>query len=170
MSTPPTARTVIISAGAGSPSESTTDLAIGKITIGQRVENADIFAGYNTAAGRRQCRRPDRRSDRRRRLGGQQPRRRKPANSSGNVNFGDGNDAKLTGLNVNDLPGVVSKITSVVIKGFVYGSPLLTNGPTNFGFVAESIGTFQFGGITIPPHAAPNLVLLPPNNRVQKAI
>src|SRR5262249_50461325 len=67
------------------------------------------------------------------------------------LKFGTADDAKPFGLGVKDDPNLFSKIGSVAIHGQVLG----TNGAINdhFGIVAEEIGHFSAGGVTIPVHA-----------------
>jgi len=59
--------------------------------------------------------------------------------------FGDGDDVKIG--DPNDAPGIVSKIASVLIKGFAAGSA--TPGD-HFGFVAQQIGSFKIGATAFP--------------------
>lgn len=57
-------------------------------------------------------------------------------------NFGDGNDLKSSGL---DDVSIVSKISSIIIKGQIYGTNEQND---HFGFVAQNIVSFKFGNIT----------------------
>jgi hypothetical protein len=156
---------VIVSAVGPVNAGHTSNIAIGRVTIGGRVECANILAGYfqnldphnadaqigpvtvggdwimsNLVAG--------------------------ASNSGDDGNFGDANDQVIAGAGVNDNSSIHSLITSVTIKGAIFGGPLTGDGPSSFGFVAESIGVFKYGGITLPAHLTPILSPLQPNDNV----
>jgi hypothetical protein len=143
---------VIITASGQAVQGATTDLAIGKISIGGRVEYADILAGYdpnltplngdaqigpvsvgddwiasNLIAGAMNS-------------------------ASANTNFGDGNDASIGAGN----PNIIAKIASITIGGQVFGTPNSTSSSDQFGFVAEQIGSLKIGGNAIALAAGPH--------------
>ena len=120
----------------------TTDLAIGKLTVKGRVEFAQILAGYDTNGV--------------------------PVNADAQIGpvivvgdwiasslvagaiglgidgmFGDADDAAIAGGN----PTIASKITSLTIGGQALGT---VGGADHFGIVAQSIGIVKIGGTTIP--------------------
>jgi hypothetical protein len=132
----------------------TTDLAIGHITVGGRVEFANILAGYdiNLSAvnGDAQIGAVI--------VGGDWAASNLVAGAmnaaSGNTKFGDGNDASIgTGT-----PGIIAKIASIVIRGDVFGTPVSVNSTDHFGFVAEQIGLVKIGGNSIVLAANPQRV------------
>jgi hypothetical protein len=119
------------------------DVAMGEIKVGGRVDFAHILAGYdddldpvnadaqigavtvggdwvasNLIAG--------------------------ASNAGALAKFGDGSDVKIAGG--NDSGQTFSKIASIKIGGFVFGTPATANSGDHFGFVAESIGSFKAGG------------------------
>ena len=118
----------------------TTDLAIGKLTVKGRVEFAQILAGYDTTGA--------------------------PVNADAQIGpvivvgdwiasslvagaiatnglFGDADDAAIAGGN----PTIASKITSLTIGGQALGT---VGGADHFGIVAQSIGIVKIGGTTMP--------------------
>jgi hypothetical protein len=145
---------VVISAGGLTTAPYT---AIGKITIGDRVEDAVILAGYDTNLN--------------------------PVNADAQIgavkvgsdwiasdlvagatnsdlpsgapfpNFGNASDASIGG----GAAGVLSKIASITIGGQVYGTPDSVNATDNFGFVAQAISSVKIGGyaITVPMNGTP---------------
>ena len=144
------------------PAGATTDLAMGKISIGGRVEFANILAGYNTSlgaangdaqigsvkvggdwaasnlvAGAKNLGTDDA-------VGG-------PGANADNVNYGDSHDLSIGVGNAN----ILAKIASITIAGQVFGTPLSVNMNDHFGFVAEQIGSIKVGG---------NNLVLPANN------
>jgi hypothetical protein len=149
---------VIISAVGPATPIAPSDLAIGSITVGGRVEDAVILAGYGSA-----------------RLGA--------VNGSAQIgpvkvgadwiasdlvagaangdtpaedpfpNFGNVDDNVSSGATT----GIHSSIASIVIRGQVIGTPASVNSADNFGFVADSIGSMTVGSfaITIPTNTTP---------------
>ncbi|HEX3150029.1 MAG TPA: hypothetical protein VHR66_18275 [Gemmataceae bacterium] len=140
------ASTAIISARGQSVQGPTTDVAIGKIKIGGRVEHSLILAGYNLAL-----------------TGVNADAQIGPVTIGGDWiasslaagvvdggnGFGNMNDSAIAGGSA----GIVSKITSVAIKGLVYGTPAAA-GADHFGFVAQQIGAFKCLGFTATLTAA----------------
>jgi hypothetical protein len=59
--------------------------------------------------------------------------------------FGDGDDAKAA--DDDDLPGVISRIAGILIRGQVQGTAA---GGDHFGFVAEEIGSLSAAGAALP--------------------
>jgi hypothetical protein len=144
---------VIISAAGPAVPVGSKDLAFGTITIGGRVEDAEILAGYNATL-----------------TGVNADAQIGPVKVGGDwiasdlvagatnpdvpatgafPNFGDGSDVKLSGAGVTDNPSIISKIASVTIGGAVFGTPASFSITDSYGFVAESIGTFRVGGVSI---------------------
>lgn len=130
-----------------------SDLAIGKVTIGRRVENARILAGYN----------PGLTSD------------PTPVNADAQIGsvtvggdwvassivagavagadnqFGSDDDFRISGPGTTNNPSIDSKIGSITIKGLVIGTP--GGGSDHFGFVAQQIGAFKAVGFKTTPTA-----------------
>lgn len=132
------------------------DLAIGHITIGGRVEFANLLAGYdptlapvngdaqigavkvtgdwaasNLVAGAMN-------------LGADDAAGGNGANAD-NVNFGDAHDVSIGVGNA----GITAKIASITIAGQVFGTPGTVNSTDHFGFVAEQIGPVKISGSLI---------------------
>lgn len=144
---------VVITARGQAVQGATTDVAIGKITVSGRVENALILGGYGTGTL------PDpENSDAQ--IG--------PVNVTGdwiasslvagvqNANFpdfGEG-DTPIGGGNAN----VLSRIASITIKGQVFGTPDSVSTTDHFGFVAEQFGKIKISGSTIALSANPQPV------------
>ena len=155
--TPGNLSPVIISArgqAAPLPAGATTDLAIGKISIGGRVEFANILAGYDVSLsavnGDAQIGAVS--------VGGDWAASNLVAGAknaaSGNTKFGDGNDASISAGSLN----ITAKIASVTIAGQLFGTPASVSSTDQFGFVAQQIGTLKIGG---------NTVAIPANNTPQ---
>jgi hypothetical protein len=130
---------VIITAGGQPVPTPTTDLAIGKVTIGGRVERAQILAGYNLSLA--------------------------PTNGNAQVGavsvsgdwiasdliagvadggaFGFGDAGDLAGPAASG----IAKIASITIGGRVAGT---VAGGDQFGFESHKIGSFTVGGVPIP--------------------
>jgi hypothetical protein len=119
---------------------SSVDLAFGKITIGGRVERAQILAGYsggNAVNGNAQIGPVT--------VGGDW----RASNLVAGIQdveldgFGDADDVVIS---TPPADGVFSRIASVTIKGLVGG----TGAPGDqFGFTAQQIGSFKAGGIKL---------------------
>ncbi len=132
--------TVVISA----QGTATTDLAIGKISIGGRVEHAQILAGYKSGGL----------------PGGSLP-------TNGNAQIGavsvggdwiasdliagvqDGGTAGFgdVGDTIIGAGASIAKIASIVIKGIVQGSAASGD---QFGFMSHAIGSLKINGATVP--------------------
>ena len=136
---------VVISARGQAVPGKTTDLAIGKISVGGRVEFANIFAGYfmsltpsNADAQIGAVT-----------VGGDWVASNLVAGvmnaASGNTNFGDGNDASIGGGD----PAIIATIASVTIGGQVFGTPNSTSTTDRFGFVAQQVNAVKVGGNAI---------------------
>jgi hypothetical protein len=144
---------VLITAG-GNP-DPAIDLAITKITVGGRVERAQILAGYGTAGT---------------------PNAVDADVSVGPVSVGsdwiasnlvagveDGTD-NLFGtaddtLIAGGLSNVVARIAKVTIKGVVVGT---VGTGDHFGFVAQQIGTFKAGSFLASLTGGPDVIELSP--------
>lgn len=145
---------VVISALGQAAPGATTDLAIGKITIGGRVEFANFLAGYKTDLsafnGDAQIGPV--------KVGGDWAASNLIAGAmntaSGNTIFGDANDASIGAGST----GIIAKIASITIVGQVFGTPASVSSADHFGFVAQQIGTVKIGGSTIARAANPQPV------------
>jgi hypothetical protein len=127
----------------GKAVQTTTDLAIGKLTVKGRVEFAQILAGFDLAGA-----------------GVNADAQIGPVTVGGdwiasslvagadatNGKFGDGDDAKIAGGNA----AIVSKIVSLTIGGQALGT---VGGTDHFGIVAESVGLVKVRGTLIPTTA-----------------
>jgi hypothetical protein len=137
---------VVISARGQAVQGATTDLAIGRISVGGRVEFADILAGYGTnlnpVNGDAQIGSVT--------VGGDWAGSSLVAGAknalSSNTNFGDANDASI-GVGTT---GIIATIAGVTIKGQVFGTPDSVSDTDHFGFVAQLVGPIKIGGIAIP--------------------
>ncbi len=153
---------VVISARGQLTPSATSDLAIGPITVGGRVEFANILAGYNTSlsavnrdAGISLVN-----------VGGDWAASNLVAGvmnlgadglaggsgvNADNTNFGDGFDTPIPGGTVP----IIAKIAGIKIGGQVFGTPSTVSATDHFGFVAEYIVSLQIGGIfsTLTPLA-----------------
>jgi hypothetical protein len=116
--------------------------AIRKLTVGGQVEQTDIFAGYSSSkVGVNADAQIGKVT-----VGGDWIASNLVAGVDDvNGKFGDGDDAKLSGGIVDDAPGVVSRIASILIKGQALGTPSMVNATDHFGFVAQQIGSFKVG-------------------------
>ena len=126
--------------------------AIGKITIGGRVEHAAILAGYDTMLMAKN--------------GNAQIGKVKVAGdwiasdliagvqNGGAAGFGDAGDTIIAG------GAGLAKIAGIVIGGLVKGTAV---GGDQFGFESHTIGSFKADGIVIPVPAAPGFVTLAPD-------
>lgn len=144
---------VIIAANRAADPNATENSVIGKISIGGRVEFAQILAGYNIGLD---AENPDAQigtvkvggdwiassivvgainlgaDDA---LGGSGP-------NADNVNFGDDHDGKIPGT---DSAAIISRIGSIQIAGEVFGTPTAIGDSDSYGFVAEEIGSVRIG-------------------------
>jgi hypothetical protein len=132
---------VVISARGQATPTTTSDVAIGKINIGGRVEHALILAGYLNFAP----------SNGNAQIGSVMVGGEWRASSlvAGVVDtdadgYGDADDAVIATPAVDE---VIARIASVTIKGFVFGTGVTGD---HFGFVAQQIGFFQAGGNKLP--------------------
>ncbi|MEQ1858965.1 MAG: DUF4394 domain-containing protein [Chthoniobacteraceae bacterium] len=127
------------------PAGATTDMAIKSLTVGGRVERANILAGYDdtltatnadaqigkvTVAGDWIASNL---------VAGIQD----DAGAAFNAFFGDRDDEVIAGGNA----ALVSRIGAIVIKGQVSGSAF---GSDSFGFAAQQIGAFTVGKAKLP--------------------
>ena len=156
---------VVISARGQFVAGPTTDVAIGKISIGGRVEFANLLAGYDIALnpqnGDAQIGAV--------KVGGDwvasnlSPGRKTwaqitPSGAWGanadTVNFGDSHDSSI-GMGT---PGIIAKIASITIAGQVFGTPGSVSATDHFGFVAAQVGAVKIGGNAIALTANPQPV------------
>jgi hypothetical protein len=158
-------RFLIISAGGTNHPEATSDVAIEKLTVGGRVEFAQILGGYNPyleainsdaqiglvkvggdwiasslAAGVMNLGADDV-------IGG-------TGLDADNVNFGDTHDTKI--VEVTDSAAILSLVQRIEIAGQIFGTPGAIRPDDRFGFVAEEIGTLKVGAQTFNLNAGPN--------------
>jgi len=125
----------------------TASLSIQSLTVGGRVEMSDILAGYDWF-GAPEAINADAQ------IGpvvvGDWIASSLVAGASpgGNDHFGDDDDRILSGLSVNDDPDIVSRITSIVIRGTAMGTTGVS--ADHFGFVAQRIGSFRIGNTVLP--------------------
>jgi hypothetical protein len=143
---------VNISANGQETPTATVDVAIGKVTIGGRIELARILGGFNGAGnpvnGNAQIGAV--------RVGGDWIASTLAAGienygangidedgfGDDNVNFGDANDHVI-----NNVANSIARIASIRIKGLVSGSATAGD---HFGFVSHQIGSFKSLGFTAP--------------------
>ncbi len=130
---------VIISAKGQAFPTATADVAIGKITIGGRVERAQILAGYNTSLtatdGNAQIGTVS--------VGGDWAASDLVAGvqDGGSTGFGDAGDFIIGG------GASIAKIAAITIEGVVIGTPAAGD---RFGFESHAIGSFKAAGVSIP--------------------
>jgi hypothetical protein len=128
--------------GAANGPASGVDVAIGSITIGGRVENAQILAGYNVfgwgvnadaSIGRVK-------------VGGMWIASTLHAGTGAGLDGldGTGDDARLSGMDVRDNPNLTAQIASIVIAG--QGMGTIASASDNFGIVSEWIKKAKTGG------------------------
>ena len=124
----------------------TRDIAIGSITIAGHVEWANILAGYDHFGTARNADAQIRAV----KVGGDWIASSlvAGAKNSGEPNFGDGNDVKISGGGVKDTSDatLLSRIASITIKGQVIGSSAASD---HFGFVAQQVGSFKAAGFAV---------------------
>ena len=137
------------------PPGATSDLAIGRISVGGRVEYVQFLAGYDTNLT--------------------------PVNADAQIGpvtvgkdwvasdlvagvedaaqngFGNSDDGKISGT---DSAGIVSKIASITIGGVALGTPISVNAADHYGFVAQQIGSLRVNGFNIPLNPGPENDLL----------
>jgi hypothetical protein len=138
------------------PAGATTDVAIGRLTVGGRVELTDVLAGYDPGLspvnGDAQVGRVT--------VGGDWVASNLVAGvqnlASGNGLFGDGNDQSIGAGSA----AIGSRIASVDIRGVVTGRD--DGGNDHFGFTAQQVGSFRAGGIAAPVTAAKDVIELAP--------
>jgi hypothetical protein len=129
---------VVISARGQEFLTSVSDVAIGKLSIGGRVERAQVLAGYDTNLtplnGNAQIGVVA--------VGGDWVASDLVAGvqDGGAAGFGDAGDTIIPG-------GTIAKIASITIKGVVVGTAA---GGDRFGFESRTIGSFKAAGVTIP--------------------
>jgi len=134
---------------AASPVVISAEVAIGKISIAGRVEDAAILAGYDTGLNAVNAEA---------RIGAVKVggdwiasdlvagavNSDTPAGAPF-ANFGNASDGAISG----GAAGVISKIASITIDGEVYGTPASVSATDNYGFVAQAIGPVKIGGVAI---------------------
>jgi hypothetical protein len=122
-----------------------TDLAFRSISVGGRVEFADILAGYNastTPLGVNADAQIGKVV-----VGDWIASNLVAGVASVTLLFGDGDDTRLSGVGVRDATALVSKIASFTIKNSARGT---LGGGDHFGIVAQEIGKFSLAGTGIP--------------------
>ena len=135
----------IISARGKATPTATADVAIGSLRVLGRVEFGQILAGYVTGNiavnADAQIGTVT--------IGGDWIASSIAAGALTGANgfFGDGDDAKMSGMGIKDDSLVLSKINSLTIGGQVMGT---VGGTDHFGAVAEIVGAVKIGGTQIP--------------------
>jgi hypothetical protein len=121
----------------------TKDVAIGKISVGGNVANAQFLAGYDTALA---ASNPDAQ------IGTVTVNGNWIASDlvagvidAGAAGFGDAGDVAIGG---DFNAGIVSSIASIIIKGTVSGTPAIAG--DHFGFAAQKIAAFKATGVAAP--------------------
>jgi hypothetical protein len=134
----------------------TTDIAIGGLTIGGRVEMADILAGFSASPTGLSATNADAQIGAVK-VGGSWTASNLVAGvvNTGAPNFGDSHDVPISGGNSS----ITSKIASISIGGPVYGTPSTVNAGDSFGFVAQSIGTVKIAGLTLAPTSGGDILV-----------
>jgi hypothetical protein len=155
---------VIITAAGLPIATGSVNLAIGRITIGGRVEFARILAAYNEVGNpigtQAQIGAVSIGGDwiASSLVAGVENYGANGTDDGGggddNLNFGDPNDHII-----NNAADSIAKIASITIKGIVIGSATAGD---HFGFVSHTIGSFKAGGVAVPLTAGPanNLIQL----------
>ncbi len=139
-------RVIIGALGKLNPSSQADSVAIGKLTIGGNVVNAQIVAGYSLAG-------VPRNGDAS--IGSVKVGGNWVASDllAGIQDGGDGSFGNVAGVD-DDLvipgsePAISAKIASIAINGQVFGTPTIAG--DSHAFAAEVIGTFKLGGVSIP--------------------
>ncbi|MGB8170205.1 MAG: hypothetical protein WCF18_22065, partial [Chthoniobacteraceae bacterium] len=135
----------VIISGRGQAAQTATDLAIASVTVGGRVEQARILAGYdvnlNAANGDAQIGTI--------KVGGDWIASSAVAGvkDTGLNDFGDGDDLLIAAGTA-----ITARIAAIQIGGLVIGT---AGAGDHFGFVAEQIGSFKSLGFIAPLHAGP---------------
>ncbi len=135
---------VVISAAGPKTPGATTDLAIGSITVGGRVEWTNFLAGYDTdlnpVSGGAQIGNV--------KIGGDFIASNLVAGvqniASGDTNFGSGDT-----IIINDPSSTNASIAKVVIGGVVLGTPQSVSSADHFGIVARRIGSLSVNGASL---------------------
>ena len=144
----------------GPASPGVTDIAMGAITIGGRVDYTDILAGYGitrvAANGDAQVGTV--------KVGGNWSASNLIVGAQNipsiNIKFGDANDTLIPGGS----PGILASVASIISSGHVYGTSNDLFAVDHFGFVAELFSFFSAGGVVYannPPAHAESLSLVP---------
>jgi hypothetical protein len=153
---------VVISARGQKVPGATTDIAIGRITIGGRAEHARFLAGYDTGLTPKNADAQVRAVT----VGGDWIASDLVAGVAAGADglFGRADDAAISGAGTTDNPGIVSSIAGLKIGGLVYGTPFSVSGSDHFGFVAQEVGSVKVGGFTAPlrPGADNDVIELAP--------
>ena len=143
---------VIISARGQAAPGPKSDVAIGKISIGGRVELADILAGFDETLAPKNADAQIGSVT----VGGDWISTNLIAGVTPGTGlvFGDSNDAKISGSGVkdkSDAAGAVSKIGPVVIKGNAVGT-FTPDDVATFGIEAQQLVSIRLGGALAPLH------------------
>jgi hypothetical protein len=143
---------VIISARGQATPGTTADVAIGKLTVGGRAENARILAGYDIFLTPKNADAQIGAVS----VGGDWVGSTIAAGvvAGGDGRFGTADDVAISGAGTTDDPARRSRVGSVKIGGLVYGTPA-ASGTDHFGFVAQEVGSFRAGYLGALLHAGP---------------
>ena len=144
---------VIISARGQEFPQPGIDLAIGKITIGGNVENAQILAGYDPTLNPKNADAQIGAVQ----VGGDWVASDLVAGATNPAfpNFGL-NDFGIGGPGTTDNSTIISRIASITVGGLIFGTPNSVSTTDHFGFVAQQIGAFKAGGFVIHLRSGPN--------------
>jgi hypothetical protein len=148
---------IIIARGQANPG-ATTDVALKSLTVGGRVERAQILAGYTvdlttppeTANGNAQIGTV--------KVGGHWIASRLAAGTNRGADLIAGtDDDTFSGLGS---ASIMSKIASIVIRGPVFGTHADLSTTDSFRFMAQKIGSFKVSGIAFPTTAGADNLLI----------
>jgi hypothetical protein len=147
---------VVISAGGQAGAVAPHDVAIGKITIGGRIDDTVILAGYDPTLSPVSA---DAQIGAVK-VGGDWIASDLVAGATNSntptgapfPNFGDANDASIGG----GPTGLISKMASLTIGGQVLGTLSSVSSTDHYGFVAQAIGPVKIGGYAIAIAAGNN--------------
>jgi hypothetical protein len=134
---------LITARGSQNPT-STTDVAIGNVTIQGNVEFADIIAGADELGMNQNADAQIGNVT----VAGDWMASSIAAGVTPGVSpyYGTSLDKKMSGANVKDVATVLSKIASIAIGGHALGTP---GGLDSFGFVAEQVGSMKIDNVPI---------------------
>ena len=130
----------------------TSDHAIGRISVGGRVEYASILGGYGRVAGIGIAGVNADAQIGSVRVGGDWVASSLIAGVDAGVDdlFGTAGDAKLSGAGVKDTARAFSSIASLTIRGTALGTPESASTTDSCGIEAERVGSVRVHGVGVP--------------------